>query len=341
MPAFLFALMALPLRLPSTKGLPVPIRIADNLPARRTLEAEGVIVMAETEAARQDIRPLRIALLNLMPDKITTETQIARVLGASPLQIELALLRISDHVSKNTAAGHIAEFYQPWSEVAQDRFDGLIITGAPVETIPFDDVTYWPELARIFDWSQTHVHRTLTLCWGAMAALWHFHGVGKHGLETKASGVFAHWNRAPATPWLRGLPDRFDVPVSRWSEVRREDLPAGSGLTVLAESDEVGLCLVDDPAHRALHMLNHLEYDTLTLANEYARDADSAGVGAYVPAHYFPGDDPAAAPVNTWRGNGHILFGNWLNEVYQTTPFDPADIGLPLSGSDNRGGWAA
>jgi len=300
----------------------VPIRIADNLPARRTLEAESVIVMSESEAARQDIRPLRIALLNLMPDKITTETQIARVLGASPLQVELELLRISDHVSKTTAAGHIAEFYRPWSEVGDDRFDGLIVTGAPVETIPFRDVTYWDELARIFDWSQSHVHHTLTLCWGAMAALYHFHGVDKHSLETKASGVFAHANRASASPWLRGLPDRFDVPVSRWSEVRPPDLPSGRGLTVLADSDEAGLCLIDDPAHRALHMLNHLEYDTLTLAHEFARDA-----GAYMPAHYFPGDDAAAAPVNTWRGHGHILFGNWINEVYQTTPFDRSLIG--------------
>jgi homoserine O-succinyltransferase/O-acetyltransferase len=300
----------------------VPIRIADTLPARRTLEAEGVIVMGESEAARQDIRPLRIALLNLMPDKITTETQIARVLGATPLQVDLELLRISDHVSKNTSAGHLAEFYRPWAEAQGERFDGLIVTGAPVETIPYEHVTYWDELSRIFDWSQTHVHHTLTVCWGAMAALHHFHGVDKHALDTKASGVFPHWNRAPATPWLRGLPDRFDVPVSRWSEVRASDLPEGRGLHVLADSDEVGLCLIDDPAHRTLHMFNHLEYDTLTLAGEYARDE-----GAYVPRHYFPGDDPAARPLNTWRGHGHMLFGNWINEVYQTTPFDLKEIG--------------
>ena len=319
--------MAHRVRLPPFKGLPVPIRIADNLPARRTLEAEGVIVMAESEAARQDIRPLRVALLNLMPDKITTETQIARVLGATPLQVDLELLRISDHVSKTTAAGHIAEFYRPWSEVGDDKFDGLIVTGAPVETLPYREVTYWDELARIFDWSQTHVHHTLTVCWGAMAALYHFHGVDKHALDTKASGVFPHWNRAPATPWLRGLPDRFDVPVSRWSEVRTRDLPQGRGLTVLAESDETGLCLIDDPAHRSLHMFNHLEYDTLTLAGEYARDTNGEGGNADVPAHYFPGGDAAARPINTWRGNGHILFGNWINEVYQTTPFDPSLIG--------------
>jgi homoserine O-succinyltransferase len=300
----------------------VPIRIADNLPARRTLEAEGVIVMGESEAARQDIRPMRVALLNLMPDKITTETQIARVLGATPLQVELELLRISDHVSKNTAAGHISEFYRPWAEVQGEKFDGLIVTGAPVETIPFEDVTYWDELRRILDWSQTNVHRTLAVCWGAMAALHHFHGVEKHNLPAKASGVFRHHNRAPASPWMRGLADQFDVPVSRWSEMRREDLPEGRGLSVLAESDETGLCLIDDPAHNALHMFNHLEYDTLTLAGEYARDE-----GGYVPQHYFPGDDPHAHPINTWRGSGHLLFGNWINETYQTTPYELEDIG--------------
>ncbi|WP_225205577.1 homoserine O-succinyltransferase [Novosphingobium huizhouense] len=300
----------------------MPIRIADNLPARRTLEAEGVIVMGETEAARQDIRPMRIALLNLMPDKITTETQIARLLGATALQVELELVRISDHVSKNTSAGHISEFYRPWAEVAGEKYDGLIVTGAPVETMPFAEVTYWDELRRIFDWSQGNVHRTLAVCWGAMAALHHFHGVDKHALAAKASGVFRHHNRAPASPWMRGLPDVFDVPVSRWSEIRREDLPEGRGLQVLAESDETGLCLIDDPAHNALHMFNHLEYDTLTLAGEYARD--EAG---YLPKNYFPGDDPQAQPVNSWRGNGHLLFGNWINETYQTTPYELGDIG--------------
>jgi homoserine O-succinyltransferase len=300
----------------------VPIRIADNLPARRTLEAEGVIVMSETEAARQDIRPLHIALLNLMPDKITTETQISRLLGATPLQIELELLRISDHVSKTTSAGHIASFYRPWEDVRGEKFDGLIVTGAPVEQIEFANVTYWDELRRIFDWSQSHVHRTLTLCWGAMAALQHFHGVPKHHLQAKASGVFLHANRAPASPWMRGLPDAFDVPVSRWSEVREADLPAGRGLAVLADSADSGLCLIDDPAHRVVHMLNHLEYDTLTLANEYARDS-----GQYLPKGYFPGDDPLATPHNTWRGHGHLFYGNWINETYQTTSFDRAEIG--------------
>lgn len=300
----------------------MPIRIADNLPARRTLESEGVIVMSETEAARQDIRPLRVALLNLMPDKITTETQIARLLGATPLQIELDLVRISDHVSKNTSAGHITAFYRPWEDVRAEKFDGLIITGAPVEQIEYEEVTYWDEMRRILDWSQGNVHRTLTLCWGAMAALHHFQGIPKHALAEKATGVFSHANCAPANPIMRGLPDRFDVPVSRWSELRAADLPSGRGLEVLADSAETGLCLIADPAHRTIHMLNHLEYDTLTLAGEYARDE-----GRSLPLHYFPGDDPAGQPSNTWRGHGHLLFGNWINETYQTTAFDLADIG--------------
>lgn len=298
----------------------MPIRIADNLPARRTLEAESVIVMGETEAARQDIRPLRIALLNLMPDKITTETQIARLLGATPLQIELELVRLSGHVSKTTSAGHIAEFYRPFRDVRAERFDGLIVTGAPVETMDYGEVTYWDELRQIFDWSQTHCHRLFTICWGAMAALAHFHGVPKHALGAKAHGVFPHLNRAPASPWLRGMSDIVPVPVSRWSEVRGDDLPAT--VRVLLDSDEVGPCLVDDPAHRAIHMFNHLEYDTLTLDTEYRRDGERI-----VPRHYYPDDDPAQLPRNTWRTYGHQLFGNWINEVYQTTPFDLNAIG--------------
>lgn len=298
----------------------MPIRIADNLPARRTLEAEGVIVMGETEAARQDIRPLRIALLNLMPDKITTETQVARLLGATPLQIELKLVRLSGHVSKTTSAGHLAEFYVPFSAVRAERFDGLIVTGAPVETMDYGEVTYWDELRQIFDWSQTQCHRLLTICWGAMAALAHFHGVPKHSLGAKAHGVFDHVNRAPASPWLRGMSDVVPVPVSRWSEIRAADLPAG--LAVLLDSDEVGPCLVDDPAHRAIHMFNHLEYDTLTLDTEYRRDGERI-----VPRHYYPHNDPAQLPRNTWRTHGHQLFGNWINEVYQTTPFNLDDIG--------------
>jgi homoserine O-succinyltransferase len=300
----------------------VPITIPDDLPARRTLEAERVLVMRETDAARQDIRPLRIGLLNLMPDKVSTETQLARVLGATPLQIELTLVRITDHVTRNTSADHMAAFYQPWSDVSTRRFDGFIITGAPVERLPFEDVRYWPELRSILDWTQTHVHSCLTLCWAAQAALHHFHGVPKRELARKAFGVFPHRNLAPTSPYLRGFADAFDVPVSRWTEVCRADLPIDRGVQVLAESDEAGLCLVEDPLHRSLHMFNHLEYDTSTLGKEYRRDG-----GAQLPVRYFPGDDPSRPPMNSWRSHGHLLFGNWINEIYQTTPFDPAAIG--------------
>jgi homoserine O-succinyltransferase len=303
----------------------MPIKIPDDLPARRTLEAEGVMVMREADAVRQDIRPLRIGLLNLMPNKIDTETQLARLIGPSPLQVELSLVRITNHESRHTPAAHMASFYRPWEEVRAERFDGLIITGAPVERIPFEDVTYWDELRRILDWTQTHVHRCLTICWAAQAALHHFHGMPKHDLPGKAFGVFPHRNLAPASPYLKGFSDIFPVPVSRWTEVRRADIPAGSDLSLLADSEETGLCLLHDPAHRTLHMFNHLEYDTRSLAKEYARDV-AAAVEIAVPRNYFPGDDPSRPPPNLWRSHAHLLLGNWIAEMYQTTPFDLADI---------------
>ncbi|MFO1079742.1 MAG: homoserine O-succinyltransferase [Reyranellaceae bacterium] len=306
----------------------MPIKIPDTLPARGILEAEGVGVMRETDAVRQDIRPLRVGLLNLMPNKISTETQFARLIAASPLQVELTLVRITDHVARHAPAGHMAAFYRPWAEVQDERFDGFVITGAPVERLPFAEVTYWDELRRILDWTQSHVHRCLTICWGAQAAVHHFHGMPKHALAQKAFGVFRHRSLQPASPWLRGFPDEFAMPVSRWTEVRQADIPASSGLAVLARSDEVGLALLDDPEHRALHMFNHLEYDTLSLADEYFRDRD-AGSAIDLPRHYFPGDDPAQPPRNRWRGHAHLLFGNWLDAIYQSTPFDPAQIGRP------------
>lgn len=304
----------------------MPIKIPDHLPARRTLEAEGVAVMGEADAVRQDIRPLRIGLLNLMPDKIRTETQIARLIGATPLQLELTLVRISNHVPRNTSADHMESFYRPWEDVRAQTFDGFVITGAPVERMPFEAVTYWDELRRILDWTQRHVHRSLTICWAAQAAAHHFHGMPKHDLEEKAFGVFQHRALVPASPWLRGFADAFAVPVSRWTEVRREDVPASSGLVALAESEETGLCLLDDPAHRTLHMFNHLEYDTTALGDEYFRDAGN-GAEAALPRNYFPDDDPRQQPLNGWRGHAHLLFGNWINEIYQTTPFEISEIG--------------
>lgn len=304
----------------------MPIKIPDDLPAFRTLEREGVKVMRETDAIRQDIRPLRIGLLNLMPNKISTEAQIARLIAATPLQVELTLVRITDHVARNATADHMASFYRPWEEVRAERFDGFIITGAPVERLPFERVTYWNELRRILDWTQTHVHRVFAICWAAQAAAQHFHGIPKHDLPAKASGVFAQRNRAPTSPHLQGFSDDFVVPVSRWSETRPEDIPRHRGLEILADSDETGLCLVHDTAHRTLLMFNHIEYDSTTLADEYARDA-AADPGAAIPRHYFPDDDPTRPPSNRWRSHAHLLVGNWINEIYQTTPFDFAEIG--------------
>ena len=304
----------------------MPIKIPDDLPGRPTLEAEGVMVMREADAIRQDIRPMRLGLLNLMPNKIATEVQIARLLGATPLQVELTLIRITDHMPRNTPAEHMSSFYRPWDEVRGERFDGFVVTGAPVERLPFEAVTYWDELRRIFDWTQTHVHRCFNICWAAQAAMHHFYGIPKHELPTKAFGVFRHRTLVPESPYLRGFSDDFSIPVSRWTEVRADDIPPDSGLLVLAQSPETGLCLLDDAPRRSLHMLNHIEYDTTTLADEYFRDA-AVDSRIQVPANYFPSDDPNRTPENRWRSHAHLLFGNWINEIYQTTPFDVAAIG--------------
>lgn len=306
----------------------MPITLPENLPAFDILRNEGVMVMTPDRAARQDIRPLRIALLNLMPKKIQTENQFARLIGATPLQINLSLIRMSDHESKNTAADHLESFYRPFSEVeaSGDRFDGLIVTGAPVEHLPFEEVTYWDELRRVFDWSRTHVHSNFGVCWGGMAMAWHFHGLPKHLLDGKAFGCFRHRNLAPASPYLRGFSDDVLIPVSRWTEVRQEDIDARPGLTTLLASDQVGPCLVEDGAHRTLYIFNHLEYDSGTLKDEYDRDV-AAGKPIGVPANYYPDDDPARCPSNLWRSHAHLLYGNWINEIYQNTPFDLKDIG--------------
>ena len=304
----------------------MPIRIPDELPARRILEKEGVNVMTKATADRQDIRPLRLGLLNLMPNKIKTETQFARLIGASPLQVELSLVRITNHTPKNTSQEHMLAFYDAWEDVKDQRFDGFIITGAPIEQMPFEDVSYWHEMAAILDWTQTNVHSTMHICWAAQAALHHFHGVNKHALESKAFGVYAHRNLNPASTYLRGFSDDFAMPVSRWTEVRRSEIPKDHGLEVLMESDEKGLCLINDPAHRSLYMFNHIEYDTRSLAEEYERDV-AAEKAIALPANYYPQDNPQNPPENRWRAHAHLLFGNWINEVYQTTPFDLKDIG--------------
>lgn len=306
----------------------MPIKIPDDLPARTQLEAEGVMVMDETTAIRQDIRPMRIGLLNLMPNKIRTETQFARLLGASPLQVELTLVKITHHVARNTPSDHIISFYQTWEEIRDQRFDGFIITGAPIEKLEFEDVTYWDEMRRIFDWTQTNVHGCLNICWGAQAAVHHFHGMPKYDLPRKAFGVFRHQSLDSTSRYLRGFSDNFVIPVSRWTECRKEDIPPESGMEVLVESKETGLCLLDDPKCRSLHMFNHIEYDSRSLGEEYFRDVE-AGKPIDVPHDYFPNDDPSLPPENRWRSQAYLLFCNWINEIYQTTPFDLNEIGRP------------
>ncbi|WP_317054623.1 homoserine O-acetyltransferase MetA [Roseovarius rhodophyticola] len=307
----------------------MPIKLPATLPAFDVLSNEGVMVMDEDQASRQDIRPLRIGLLNLMPKKIQTENQFARLIGATPLQIDLSLIRMSEHRTKNTAAEHMQSFYRPFTEVEAtgEKFDGLIITGAPIEHLEFDEVTYWDELRRLFDWAQTHVHSTFGVCWGGMAMINHVHGVKKHMLDAKAFGCFRHRNMAPASPYLRGFSDDCVIPVSRWTEMRRDEIMAVDGLNILLDSDEVGPCLVEDTTNQSLYIFNHLEYDSGTLKQEYDRDVDN-GTPINVPCNYYPEDDPAREPQNRWRSHAHLLYGNWINEIYQSTPFDSAQIGL-------------
>ncbi|MEN8834263.1 MAG: homoserine O-succinyltransferase [Pacificibacter sp.] len=306
----------------------MPITLPDNLPAFDVLSSEGVMVMGTGRAQTQEIRPLRIALLNLMPKKIQTENQFARLIGATPLQIDFQLIRMSEHQTKNTAAEHMAQFYRPFSEVKAtgEKFDGLIITGAPIEHLPFNDVTYWDELNEVFAWTQTHVHSTFGVCWGAMAMINHFHGVKKHILADKAFGLFRQNNLAPSSPYLRGFSDECYIPVSRWTEMRMSEIEAAPGLIPLLGSDETGPCLVQDPEHRALYIFNHFEYDTGTLHEELMRDKE-AGQPIVLPQNYYQNDDPSQRPVNRWRSHAHLLYGNWVNEIYQTTYYDMEKIG--------------
>ncbi|WP_151180429.1 homoserine O-succinyltransferase [Hypericibacter terrae] len=304
----------------------MPIKIPDKLPAFDTLVNEGVRVMTETAAIRQDIRPLQIGLLNLMPNKIKTELQMARLLGASPLQVELSFVRIGKHKTKNTSEDHLLAFYQTWEDAKDRKFDGFIITGTPLETIPYDEVTYWPEMRQIFDWTQTNVHSTMNVCWGAMAALHHFHGVPKHHLAEKAFGVYRQKIMAPSSPYLHGFSDNFLIPISRWAEIRAADVAARPELTLLAHSDEKGVCMAEDSRFRRLYVLDHLEYDSGSLADEYFRDL-KAEVPIKLPVNYFRNDDTSQPPQNRWRSHAHLLFANWINEIYQTAPFDIDLIG--------------
>ena len=308
----------------------MPITLPETLPAFDVLSQEGVMVMSPDRAAHQDIRPLRIGLLNLMPKKIQTENQFARLIGATPLQIDFQLIRMSEHQTRNTAAEHMEAFYRPFQEVKAEKFDGLIITGAPIEHLPFEEVSYWDELLEVMSWTQTNVHSTFGVCWGGMAMAYHFHGLKKHILDAKAFGCFRHQNLAPASPYLRGFSDDFVIPVSRWTEMKQAEVDGAEGLKTLLGSDEVGPCLIEDRCHRALYIFNHFEYDSGTLKEEYDRDVEN-GRPINVPMNYYPDDDPRQQPLNRWRSHAHLLYGNWINEIYQSTPFDIARIGTDLA----------
>ena len=298
----------------------MPICIPADLPAARTLQDENIFVMDIDRAARQDIRPLRILLLNLMPTKIATETQLARLLGNTPLQIELELLAVS-HQPKNTPPEHMLSFYKHFSQVREDYFDGLIITGAPVEQMPFSQVDYWPELREIMAWSRSHVYSTLHICWGAQAGLYYHYGIPKRDLPEKMSGVFPHRVTHRGSILFRGFDDTFMVPHSRHTTVDREDILRIPALKILAESEEAGVYAVSDDGGRQIFIMGHSEYDTNTLRDEYLRDK-KAGLSPALPKNYFPGDDDTRAPVCTWRSSANLLFSNWLNYfVYQATPY--------------------
>lgn len=304
------------------------IILPTGLPAGRSLRAEGVAAVGAGTKYYAVVRPLRIALLNLMPDKATTETQIARLLGGARRLVELTLCVPTSYRSKTAAPEYLAAYYRPWREVRDDDFDGLIVTGAPIETLAFEDVTYWSEMTEVFDWARTRVSRSLHLCWAAQAALYHYHGVPKHRLGEKMFGVFHHRVHDPNHPVLHGFGPEFVVPVSRHTEVRAADLPADGGLEVLASSPESGLCLIDDRWNRAVCMFNHLEYDADTLKREYDRDVGQ-GAPVPVPKHYFPDDDVTRPPRNSWQAWGQRFYKNWLDEVYRETfagPRGPAHV---------------
>ena len=308
----------------------MPVKIPDTLPARGVLESENIFVMGENRAQRQDIRPLRLAILNLMPTKIATETQLLRLLGNTPLQIEIELLRMESHESKNTPAEHLLEHYSSFKDVRERNFDGLIITGAPVEQMPFEQVDYWPELVEVMDWARTHVYSTLYICWGAQAGLYHYYGIPKYRLPEKMFGVFPHTVGLRFEQLVRGFDDVFYAPHSRHTEVRREDILAVRELILLSESEQSGVYIVVSADRRHIFVTGHSEYDPFTLQNEYLRDVNK-GLKISVPANYFPGDDPAQPPIVRWRGHASLLFANWLNYyVYQQTPFDIGQI--PLEG---------
>ncbi len=304
----------------------MPIKIPNELPAVRTLEAENIFVMTERRALMQDIRPLRILLLNLMPTKIDTETQFSRLLGNTPLQVELTLLHTRTHEAKNTSREHLLTFYKCFEDVQNESFDGMVVTGAPVEKLAFEEVEYWDELCRILDWGRRHVHSTIYVCWGAQAALYHFYGIGKRTMNEKMFGVFPHRVLRPDVPLFRGFDDVFYAPHSRHTESVQETIEGHYALTVLARSEKAGIFAMEAKSGREIFITGHPEYDPRTLEREYLRDKN-LGLPILPPENYYPNDDDREAPLVTWRSHANLLYSNWLNYyVYQSTPYDIEEI---------------
>lgn len=300
----------------------MPINIPNNLPAYTVLNNENIFVKTDADAIHQDIRPLRIAIVNLMPKKIETETQLLRLLSNTPIQVDIELIQMASHVTKNTSAEHLTKFYKTFADVKDELFDGLIITGAPVEQIPFEDVDYWSELCEIMEWSRRHVYSVLHICWGAQAGLYYHYGIPKYDLPQKMFGIFPHKAEVANHPLLRGFDETFNVPHSRHTEIRRMDVEKVRDLKILAFSNESGVNIIADKEERRFFLLGHFEYDRFTLANEYFRDKDK-GLDIQVPKHYFPYDDPSQPPHFNWRAHANLLFSNWINYcVYQKTPYD-------------------
>ena len=305
----------------------MPIQIPNDLPAAETLKNENIFVMNQTRAETQHIRPLEIVLLNLMPTKIVTETQLSRVLGNTPLQVHLELMMISSHKSKNTPEEHLLSFYKTFDELKERKFDGMVITGAPVENLPFEEVDYWDELVRIMEWSKTHVHSTFHICWAAQAGLYYHYGIQKHPLPEKLFGVYRHHADYKRAILLRGFDDEFWAPHSRHTTIDRADVEAVPGLKILASSEEAGVYIIMNKEGRQIFVTGHSEYDPDTLEREYLRDKNQ-GLPIHVPVNYYPGDDDSKPPIVRWRGHGNLLYSNWLNYfVYQTTPYDLMAVG--------------
>ena len=304
----------------------MPIKIPADLPATETLHKENIFVMTESRATTQDIRPLKILLLNLMPTKIATETQLARLLGNSPLQVDMEFLQTASHTPKNTSAEHMISFYKHFEDVKDNKYDGLIITGAPVEQMPFEEVEYWDELCRIMEWSKTNVTSTFHICWGAQAGLYYHYGIPKYPLDKKLFGVFPHKAEHKRSMLLRGFDDEFWVPQSRHTTVLREDIEKHPELKILASSEEAGVYAVATERGKQIFITGHSEYDADTLKNEYLRDKN-AGLPIDVPKNYFPNDDDTKEPVVRWRSHANLIYSNWLNYfVYQITPFNIDEI---------------